>query len=99
MEWKAHQKKKILRMLGIAENDHPASSNGNDLTKVRELLGKLEVNYTSIFVRRLGIAAADKTRPLLITLPNEQAVYKALARKRKLPQGISIFADLTPSQQ
>ena len=51
-EWNERiTRSKHLCMPGIAENDHPASSNGNDLTKVRELLlGKLEVDYTSIFV-------------------------------------------------
>ena len=53
-EWNERlTRRKNLRMLGITENDHPASSNGNDLTKVRELLGKLAFQDLTIFPRRL----------------------------------------------
>lgn len=58
-----------------------------------------DINTTNIKLGRIGKYAADKTRPLKVTLTTEDDVIKVLKNKNKTDSNIKFASDKTKMQQ
>ena len=86
----------------IIHGTEVTKSKKKDITIVKNVLEKLEIQYNNNYFKRIGkVTVKDNKnfRSILLELDSDKQVFKAMSNKKKLDNGISIMADRTELQR